>query len=132
MTRRHLSKITAGAVLIAASLAPAASPARDLAPRNALSGVPPVNVNVSFNIQMPMDSLDETSIVDAQMRGRALIYRLARNECKVLLEEIAETCRLTGLSASTQIPQPHNMNPLYINLSGNAQFAVSLKAHPAE
>ena len=88
MTRRHLSKITAGAVLIAASLAPAASPARDLAQRNALSGVQPVNVNVSFNIQMPMDSLDETSIVEAQMRGRALIYRLARDECKVLLEEI--------------------------------------------
>ena len=132
MTRRHLSKITAGAVLIAASLAPAASPARDLAQRNALSGVQPVNVNVSFNIQMPMDSLDETSIVEAQMRGRALIYRLARDECKVLLEEIAETCRLTGLSASTQIPQAHQMNPLYVNLGGNAQFAISLKADSAD
>jgi hypothetical protein len=118
--------------LIGAMLIPATAPARDLARHNALIGPQPVNVNVNFNIQMPLDSLDETAIVEAQMHGRALIYRLARNECQVLLEELADTCRLTGMSASTQIPQARHQNPLYINLSGNAQFAISLKADGAD
>lgn len=100
---------------------------RDMMRQGAVLGEAPINVNVSFNIQMPLDSLDEAAIVEAQKNGRALIYRLARNECETLLAEIAETCRLTNLNASTQIPQPHRMNPLYINLSGNAQFAISLK-----
>ncbi len=96
--------------------------------RNTGLGAHSVNVNISFNIQMPMDSIDETAIIAAQRRGRALIYRLAKGECEELLEEIAETCRLVSLNAATNIPQVHNANPLYINLSGNAQFAISLKS----
>jgi len=132
MNRQTLSKTALMTAVIGTLLAPTASPARDIVQRSALIGAQPVNVNVSFNIQMPMDNLDEAAIVQAQKQGRALIYRLARNECEVLLEEIAETCRLTGLNASTQIPQAHHMNPLYINLSGNAQFAISLKTENAE
>jgi hypothetical protein len=132
MNRQNLSKTAMMTAVIGTLLAPTVSPARDIVQRSALIGAQPVNVNVSFNIQMPMDNLDEAAIVKAQKQGRALIYRLARNECEVLLEEIAETCRLTGLSASTQIPQVHHMNPLYINLSGNAQFAISLKAENTE
>lgn len=119
-------------VLMLAALAlpalPMAAHARDMIRSGGVLGEAPISVNVSFNIQMPLDSLDEAAIIEAQKNGRALIYRLARNECETLLQEIAETCRLTNLNASTQIPQPHRMNPLYINLSGNAQFAISLKA----
>ena len=132
MYSQNLSRTAMVAAVVGTLLAPTASPARDIAQRNALIGAAPVNVNVSFNIQMPLDSLDEAAIVEAQMHGRALIYRLARNECQVLLEEIADTCRLTGLNASTQIPQARHQNPLYINLSGNAQFMISLKADSAD
>jgi hypothetical protein len=114
--------------LFAAFLACASTgTARSFIQPGTFNGDQPVNVSVNFNIQLPLQSLEESRIVAAQMQGRALIYRLARNECEVLLEEIAGTCRLTGLNASTQIPQVHNTNPLYINLSGNAQFAISLK-----
>lgn len=121
----------ANALLLAALALPVLlmpAHSRDMMRQGAVLGEAPIRVNVSFNIQMPLDSLDEAAIVEAQKNGRALIYRLARNECETLLAEIAETCRLTNLNASTQIPQPHRMNPLYINLSGNAQFAISLKA----
>jgi hypothetical protein len=127
MPRNPIANVLVLAALaLPALLMPAHS--RDMVRHGAVLGEAPITVNVSFNIQMPLDSLDEAAIVEAQKNGRALIYRLARNECQTLLEEIAETCRLTNLNASTQIPQPRRMNPLYINLSGNAQFAISLKA----
>ena len=131
MTHFRIMKIAALSVLgLSTVLAPAM--ARDMMRPGGILGESQVNVNVSFNFQMPLESLDEAAVVEAQKAGRALIYRLARNECETLLEVIADTCRLTGLNASTQIPQPNRMNPLYINLSGNAQFAISLKADGAE
>lgn len=127
MTHFRILRVAALTVLgLSAVQAPAMG--RDMMRPGAIFGESQVNVNVNFNFQMPLESLEEADIVEAQKAGRALIYRLARNECEALLEVIAETCRLTGLNASTQIPQPHRMNPLYINLSGNAQFAISLKA----
>lgn len=131
MTRSRIMTVAALSTLCLSAIdAPAMG--RDMMRPGAILGESQINVNVSFNFQMPLESLDEAAIVAAQKAGRALIYRLARNECEVLLEEIADTCRLTGLNASTQIPQPHMMNPLYINLSGNAQFSISPKAEGAE
>lgn len=126
MTGKPRSRAFAMAALGILVAAPHMAAARDImaAP---LLGAQPVNVNVSFNIQMPLDSLEEAVIIEAQKQGRALIYRLARNECEVLLKEIADSCRLINLNASTRIPQPRHQNPLFIDLSGNAQFAISLK-----
>jgi len=126
MNKRLIPAVVAIAVLVSTILVSAsASLAGSM--RNPLSPAQPVRVNVNFNIQMPLASLDEAAIVAAQKQGRALIYRLAKDECQVLLDEIASNCQLTGLNAATNIPQSHGGNPLYINLSGSAQFAISLK-----
>ncbi len=127
MNRRLPASVAAFAVIVSTLLI-SASVSRAGLSRNTLSAIQPVRVNINFSIQMPLASLDEAAIVAAQKQGRALIYRLAKDECQVLLEEIASSCQLTGLNASTNIPQSHGGNPVYINLSGSAQFAIGLKA----
>ena len=106
------------------ALAPGAAPAEAsiLAPPH---GTQPVNVSVGFNTQVPLPDLSADALAAAQKAGREYIYGLGRDECALLMEIIAKTCRLTNLNINTQIQQ-HNTPPqLYIN--GNATFTIGLK-----
>ena len=106
------------------TLAPGAAPAE--ASILALPhGTQPVNVSVGFNTQMPLPDLSADTLAAAQQAGREYVYRLGRDECALLKEIIAKTCRLTNLNINTQIQQHNNPPQLYIN--GNATFAISLK-----
>ena len=114
-----------GRALASLTSAPAAS-------SRVISGVPGqdfVNVNVSMNMQFPLAD-DSTEAMDAaQVDGRKLLYRLATSECPVLLETIAQTCRLTNLNVSTQVRHQSGNVPLMLHLNGNAQFAITLKGN---
>ena len=92
-----------------------------------LQGPEIVNVNVSFNSQVPLADTSDDSIANTQRTSRRFIYRMAVKECAVLKETIAQTCRLTNLNVSTNMQHPSGNNPVMLNLSGNAQFAISLK-----
>ncbi len=110
-----------GTLTLAPGLAPARSSIIALP-----HGAQPVNVSVGFNTQVPLPDLSEAALAAAQRAGRAYVYRLGREECVLLKEIIAKTCRLTNLNINTQIQQHNNAQPLlYIN--GNATFTISLK-----
>ena len=118
--------LPAMALLAGLVLAPAAAPAEAsiVAP---FQGSQPLNVSVAFNTQMPLPDLSEETLAAAQRAGRAYLYRLGREECTLLKEIIARTCRLTNLNINTQIQQQrHNAQPM-LHINGNATFTISLK-----
>ncbi|MGB5215748.1 MAG: hypothetical protein WBN88_19150 [Anderseniella sp.] len=86
-----------------------------------------INVNVSFDMQMPLANNEANTLSDAQTRGRKMIYRQAVAECPVLLETIAATCSLTRLNVSTRINRRNNNQEQFLHLNGNAQFAITLQ-----
>ena len=118
--------LPAMALLAGLVLAPGAAPAEAsiVAP---FQGSQPLNVSVAFNTQMPLPDLSEETLAAAQRAGRAYLYRLGREECTLLKEIIARTCRLTNLNINTQIQQQrHNAQPM-LHINGNATFTISLK-----
>jgi hypothetical protein len=92
-----------------------------------LHGGQSVNVNVSFNTQMPLADVSEQTLIDTQQSGRKFIYRMASRECAVLKATIAATCRLTNLNISAQVREHSHQSPLKLYLNGNAQYAITLK-----
>jgi hypothetical protein len=86
-----------------------------------------INVNVSFDMQMPLADDEINTLSDAQTRGRKMIYRQAVGECPILLEAIAASCSLTRLNVSTRINRRNNNQEQFLHLNGNAQFAITLQ-----
>ena len=115
----------ASAILLIASAA--STPAASSKIARHMPGHNVVNVNVSVNMEIPLADDDTETIAAAQVDGRKILYRLATTECPILLETIAETCRLTNLNVSTQIRRQNAAKPISLYVSGNAQFAISLK-----
>ena len=105
-----------------ASFAPPGEARSLTAPASAI-----VNINVSFDMQMPLAGDEMTTLSDAQIRGRKMIYRQAVAECPVLLETIAATCRLTRLNVSTRINRQNPHQAHFLHLNGSAQFAITLR-----
>ena len=97
-----------------------------------LPAVQVVNVSVNFSTQIPLADLDGESLASSQETGRKFIYQLARDECVILKEVIADTCRLTNLNISTQIQNYNNGQPIMLYINGNANFAVRMKENTEE
>jgi hypothetical protein len=118
--------LPAVALLGALTFAPGAAPAE--ATIMALGhGAQPVNVSVGFNTQVPLADASAETLAAAQRAGREYVYRLGREECALLKEIIAKTCRLTNLNINTQIQQHNNNQPPRLHINGNANFTISLK-----
>ena len=129
--RSQMVPVLAGAAIVALSatmMPPMTTTASASMRSSLLQGPEIVNVNVSFNSQVPLADTSDDSIANIQRTSRRFIYRMAVKECAVLKETIAETCRLTNLNVSTNMQHPSGNNPVMLNLSGNAQFAISLKS----
>ena len=129
--RSQMVPVLAGAAIVALSatmMPPMTTTASASMRSSLLQGPEIVNVNVSFNSQVPLADTSDDSIANTQRTSRRFIYRMAVKECAVLKETIAETCRLTNLNVSTNMQHPSGNNPVMLNLSGNAQFAISLKS----
>ena len=125
--RSLMVPVLAGAAIVALS-ATMVPPASASMRSSLLQGSGIVNVNVSFNSQVPLTDTSDDSIANTQRTSRRFIYRMAVKECAVLKETIAETCRLTNLNVSTSVQHQSGNNPVMLNLNGNAQFAISLKS----
>ena len=117
-------------LLGALTLAPGAVPAWASIMAPFPGGAQPVNVSVGFSTQVPLPDLNEAALAAAQKAGREYVYRLGRDECALLKETIAKTCRLTNLNINTQIQQ-HNNQPPRLHINGNANFTISLKEEAA-
>jgi hypothetical protein len=125
---RDLRFFALPAVVLLAGLAfaPGAAPAEATIMAVNL-GTQPVNVSVGFNTQIPLPDTSEETLAAAQRAGRAYVYRLGRDECALLEEIIAKTCRLTNLNINTQIQQHNNPGAPLLYINGNATFTISLK-----
>ena len=129
--RSLMVPVLAGVAVIALSatmVPPITSTASASMRSSLLQGAEIVNVNASFNSQAPLADTSDEAIANTQRTGRRFIYKMAVKECAVLKETIAETCRLTNLNVSTNVQHQSGNNPVMLNLSGNAQFAISLKS----
>ena len=129
--RSLMVPVLAGVAVIALSatmVPPITSTASASMRSSLLQGAEIVNVNASFNSQTPLADTSDEAIGNTQRTSRRFIYKMAVKECAVLKETIAETCRLTNLNVSTNVQHQSGNNPVMLNLSGNAQFAISLKS----
>ena len=129
--RSLMVPVLAGAAIVALSatmMPPMTTTASASMRSSLLQAAKVVNVNVSFNSQVPLTDTSDDSIANTQRTSRRFIYKMAVKECAVLKETIAETCRLTNLNVSTNVQHPSGNNPVMLNLNGNAQFAISLKS----
>ena len=100
-----------------------------------VSGLPGhdfINVSVSMNMQVPLADGDTATLQSAQIDGRKMLYRLATSECPVLMETIAQSCRLTSMNVSTQLRHQNRNTPYMLHLNGSAQFAITLKGDEAQ
>ncbi len=126
MRRLRMLALPAMALLAGLALAPGTAPAK--ASILALPhGTQPVNVSVGFNTQVLLPDLSADTLAAAQKAGREYIYSLGRDECALLKEIIAKTCRLTNLNINTQIQQHNNPGAPLLYINGNATFTISLK-----
>jgi len=113
------------AIPLAATAAPATAAASEIVMRSPNRA--PVNVNVSFNAQIPMVDTSEEAMAEAQAQMRRSFYRMARQECEQLLAEIAATCSLIHLNVNTSIQNYNNQQPPMMNANSNAGYAITLK-----
>ncbi len=126
MRMLRIFALPAMALLAGLAFAPGAAPAK--ASIMALPhGTQSVNVSVGFNTQVPLADLSDEALAAAQRAGREYVYRLGRDECALLMEIIAKTCRLTNLNINTQIQQHNNPGAPLLYINGNATFTISLK-----
>ncbi len=86
-----------------------------------------VNVNVNFNSQSPISDLSEEAITKVRNEASRVLYEMAKKECALMLEVIAETCKLTNLNVSTQVQNYNNQAPMQIYINSSANFAITLK-----
>lgn len=114
-------------LLLGLALLLASSPAQAseiMAPRHHGKAV---TVNVSFNAQLPLLDDSKAAIGAAQADLRRSFYRMARQECTVLLEEIAASCSLNNLNVNSHIQNYNNQAPLMLNANSNASYIITLK-----
>jgi hypothetical protein len=85
-----------------------------------------IQVNSSFNTQVFVAVETEPQIQEQERRLKQSMYERAVGECELLRATIALSCRMTGISVSTQITStPGNPATLYVN--ANVSMEVMLK-----
>ena len=93
---------------------------------------PPGTVRVSsnFTISQTVKANDTAAIDNAEESGRKIVYERAGQECKLLLETLATTCKLQSLNVFANI-QNHQFRgdsgDVDINTNGSAQFWITTK-----
>ena len=93
---------------------------------------PPGTVRVSsnFNISQTVKADDTTAIDNAEETGRKIIYERAGQECKLLLETLATTCKLQSLNVFANVQSRQfrgDSGDVDVNTNGSAQFWIVTK-----
>ncbi len=93
---------------------------------------PPDTVRISsnFSITQTVKEGDAAAIDNAQEAGRKIIYQRAGQECKLLLQTLASTCKLESLNVFANVQNRGfrvETGNVDVNASGNAQFWVTPK-----
>ena len=120
----HRSRpVMAFLAMISIALLPSAAGAASTAPQRSEA----INVTVNFSTQVPQSDEGDEAIAAAQTAGRKLIYRMVGDECRILMEIMAKTCRITKLNVNAQVRPQRNQSQPMLHINGNASFLITLK-----
>lgn len=89
-----------------------------------------VRINSNFNISQSVKAGDINAIDTAEEAGRKIMYQRAGQECKLLLEALASTCKLELLNVYTNVQSRQfrgDSGNIDVNTTGNAQFWITTK-----
>lgn len=89
----------------------------------ASSGTP---FNTSISLNLPLTATDSAGRLAEEDSHRKAIYARSVRECDLLLDSVARTCVITGVSVSTQITSNPGQ-PDYLYVSSNISMQVELK-----
>jgi len=127
----HATSIAALALLAAVTAPPAA--AQDINPLvrerinvNEQRRETPVRVQVGVNMLMPGPTGDSADAAKLRDRARRAIYEMAANECRLLEELLAKTCRLESINLNLNRQQMAGQVE-GIMASGNFSMHITLK-----
>jgi hypothetical protein len=84
-----------------------------------------IQVNSSFNAQILVANETEPQIQEQERKLKQSMYERATGECDLLRASIARTCRMTGISVSTQFNRsPGSPATFYINANINMEITL--------
>ena len=91
----------------------------------AAAGGGAIQVNSSFNTQVFVANETEPQIQEQERSLKQSMYERATGECELLRASIALSCRMTGISVSTQInSSPGSPATLYVNTYVNMEVRL--------
>ncbi|WP_411196133.1 hypothetical protein [Rhizobium sp.] len=111
----------------AAALTLAASGAfgQTVLPRNGLIPEGYVTVQSSISLSLPFD---QSAPVDEQVqKAQKALYDIASRSCSVVVETIAEDCKITGLTNNVDMQRGNNRDG-FLSVRGQINMAIKLKA----
>jgi hypothetical protein len=116
----RLACLTLSALLLSAPLARA----QETAVANI--GAAGVAFNTSISVNLPLTATDGAAKLAEEEGHRKDLYARSVRECAILLESIAKTCAITGVSVSSQL-NSNPGQPDYLYVSANITMQVELK-----
>lgn len=117
---RLATPVLATALILCAPLAWAQDAA---APAEAALGI---MVNTSLSLNLPLTATDPAARQAEEDGYRRDLYTRSVGECRLLLDSIAKSCVITGISVSTQT-NSNPGQPDYLYASSNITMQVELK-----
>ncbi|TDW25913.1 hypothetical protein EV128_11686 [Rhizobium azibense] len=119
ITTRFCAAVTALAFTASSAFGQAAFP------RNAMIPEGYVAVQSSISLSLPFD---QSAQVDEQVqRAQKALYDIASRNCSVVVEAIADDCKITGMTNSVDMQRGNNRDA-FISVRGQINMAIKLKA----
>jgi hypothetical protein len=115
-----------GFLILAFALAATAASAQSSSDRGQWRNQVRVSVAVNFFVAAPTDSSPQA--LKAQEEARRKVYEIAHRECAVLLDVMADDCRMENMNVNINVNR--NYNPQMgdgFTIAGNMSFRVNTK-----
>jgi len=87
-----------------------------------------IRITSNFSMSQSVKADDVTAIDAAEEQGRKIIYQRAAQECKLLLDTLASTCKLETLNVFANVQNRSfraDSSNVDVNTTGNAQYWVT-------
>lgn len=87
-----------------------------------------IKVNVSYSFFVPGNTDTVENSAELHEKGRRMIYKIISNECAVLRETIADTCKLNRLNVTQRhMYRNRNRKQSGVTVGGRATYNVTMK-----
>lgn len=94
-------------------------------PRNNMIPEGYISVQSSISLSLPFDQSVE---VDEQIqRAQKTLYDIASRNCSVVVETIAEDCKITGITNNVDMQRGNNRDG-FLSVRGQINMAIKLKS----